>query len=102
MIQTEHEGPLATMDVKDFVLTVGSRSPSPGGGSVAALCASMVSLVLVGVHGAVVSPFPGVGVGGLLLLCMVSLVLVSVHNAVILPSPGGWGGGWHCCCSLHL
>lgn len=41
MVQTEHEGPLATMDLKDFVLTVGSRSPSPGGGSVAALCASM-------------------------------------------------------------
>lgn len=41
MISSEHEGPLATMDLKDFVLTVGSRSPSPGGGSVAALCASL-------------------------------------------------------------
>ncbi|KAL8587067.1 hypothetical protein ACOMHN_023457 [Nucella lapillus] len=41
MIQTEHDGPLASMDLKDFVLTVGSRSPSPGGGSVAALCSAM-------------------------------------------------------------
>ena len=42
MIATEQDGPLATMDLKDFVLTVGSRSASPGGGSVAALCASLV------------------------------------------------------------
>lgn len=41
MIQPEKEGPLANMDVRDFILTVGSRSPSPGGGSVAALCASL-------------------------------------------------------------
>lgn len=43
MITEERDGPLASMDVKDFVLTVGSRSPTPGGGSVAALCASLVS-----------------------------------------------------------
>ncbi|KAK7109256.1 formimidoyltransferase-cyclodeaminase-like [Littorina saxatilis] len=41
MIATDPDGPLVTMDLKDFVLTVGSRSPTPGGGSVAALCASM-------------------------------------------------------------
>ncbi|XP_076461049.1 formimidoyltransferase-cyclodeaminase-like [Babylonia areolata] len=41
MIHTEQDGPLASMDLKDFVLTVGSRSPSPGGGSVAALCSAM-------------------------------------------------------------
>ena len=43
MIQDEREGPLCSMDVKDFILTVGSRSPSPGGGSVSALAASLVS-----------------------------------------------------------
>ena len=36
-------GPLMSMDVRDFVMTVGSRSPSPGGGSVSALAASLVS-----------------------------------------------------------
>jgi len=34
-------GPLANMDVRDFVYTVGARSPSPGGGSVAALVSTM-------------------------------------------------------------
>ncbi|XP_048754243.1 formimidoyltransferase-cyclodeaminase-like isoform X2 [Ostrea edulis] len=34
-------GPLVSMNVRDFVMTVGSRSPSPGGGSVAALAASL-------------------------------------------------------------
>ncbi|XP_061185900.1 formimidoyltransferase-cyclodeaminase-like isoform X2 [Saccostrea echinata] len=34
-------GPLISMDVRDFVMTVGSRSPSPGGGSVSALAASL-------------------------------------------------------------
>lgn len=34
-------GPLMSMDVRDFVMTVGSRSPSPGGGSVSALAASL-------------------------------------------------------------
>ena len=42
MIADEREGPLVSMDLKDFILTVGSRSPSPGGGSVAALAASLV------------------------------------------------------------
>ncbi|XP_053374675.1 formimidoyltransferase-cyclodeaminase-like [Mercenaria mercenaria] len=41
MISDEREGPLASMDIKDFILTVGSRSPSPGGGSVSALAASL-------------------------------------------------------------
>ncbi|XP_046580463.1 formimidoyltransferase-cyclodeaminase-like isoform X1 [Haliotis rubra] len=41
MIRGDEDGPLVSMDVKDFVMTVGSRSPSPGGGSVAALCASV-------------------------------------------------------------
>ncbi|XP_025096072.1 formimidoyltransferase-cyclodeaminase-like [Pomacea canaliculata] len=41
MIPNDREGPLMSMDVKDFVLTIGSRSPSPGGGSVAALCGSL-------------------------------------------------------------
>ena len=43
MIAEEKYGPLAQMEIKDFVFTVGARSPSPGGGSVAALTASMVS-----------------------------------------------------------
>lgn len=42
MITEERYGPLASMEVKDFVMTVGARSPSPGGGSVAALVATMV------------------------------------------------------------
>ncbi|XP_046369609.2 formimidoyltransferase-cyclodeaminase-like [Haliotis rufescens] len=41
MIRADEDGPLVSMDVKDFIMTVGSRSPSPGGGSVAALCASV-------------------------------------------------------------
>ena len=44
MIADDRDGPLASMDMKDFILTVGSRSPSPGGGSVSALAASLVSL----------------------------------------------------------
>ena len=43
MIAEDKEGPLVSMDLKDFVYTVGARTPSPGGGSVAALTASMVS-----------------------------------------------------------
>ncbi|ELU10690.1 hypothetical protein CAPTEDRAFT_151128 [Capitella teleta] len=41
MIDSERDGPLLSMDVKDFILTVGARSPTPGGGSVAALTATM-------------------------------------------------------------
>lgn len=41
MTQPEKEGALASMELKDFILTVGSRSPSPGGGSVAALASSL-------------------------------------------------------------
>ena len=49
MITEDRYGPLAQMEVKDFVFTVGARSPSPGGGSVAALSASMVisSVVII-------------------------------------------------------
>lgn len=42
MIDKEKDGPLLSMDVKDFILTVGARSPTPGGGSVAALTATLV------------------------------------------------------------
>ena len=42
MVQDDREGPLMSMDVRDFIMTVGSRSPSPGGGSVSALAASLV------------------------------------------------------------
>lgn len=41
MIDKEKDGPLISMDVKDFILTVGARSPTPGGGSVAALTATL-------------------------------------------------------------
>lgn len=41
MVQDDREGPLMSMDVRDFIMTVGSRSPSPGGGSVSALAASL-------------------------------------------------------------
>ena len=43
MTQSDTDGALASMDLKDFILTLGSRSPSPGGGSVAALASSVVS-----------------------------------------------------------
>ena len=43
MIHEDKEGPLAAMSVRDFVMTVGARSATPGGGSVAALVASLVS-----------------------------------------------------------
>lgn len=43
MIADDTDGPLVSMDVKDFILTIGSRSPTPGGGSVAALLASLGS-----------------------------------------------------------
>ena len=43
MIQDDRDGPLISMDVRDFIMTVGSRSPSPGGGSVSAFAASLVS-----------------------------------------------------------
>ena len=46
MIDKEHDGPLVSMDVKEFILTVGARSPTPGGGSVAAVTAALVSLLL--------------------------------------------------------
>ena len=47
MIQDDREGPLVSMDVRDFIMTVGSRSPSPGGGSVSAFAASLVSVTLI-------------------------------------------------------
>ena len=43
MVDKERDGPLVSMDLKDFILTVGARSPTPGGGSVAALTATLVS-----------------------------------------------------------
>jgi len=43
MVDKEQDGPLVSMDVKDFILTVGARSPTPGGGSVAALTTTLVS-----------------------------------------------------------
>jgi len=43
MVDKDRDGPLVSMDLKDFILTVGARSPTPGGGSVAALTATLVS-----------------------------------------------------------
>ncbi len=37
MTSEDREGPLVSMDVKDFILTVGSRSATLAGGQVAAL-----------------------------------------------------------------
>ena len=42
MVGEARDGPLMSMSLRDFVLNVGARSPSPGGGSVAALSATMV------------------------------------------------------------
>ena len=42
MVESDKDGPLLTMDLKEFILTVGARSPTPGGGSVAALTATLV------------------------------------------------------------
>lgn len=39
------ESPLTSLSVKNFVRSVGSRTPAPGGGSVAALIGSLVSLI---------------------------------------------------------
>ena len=44
MVSEERDGPLMLMDMRDFVLSVGARSASPGGGSVAAFTAPMVSV----------------------------------------------------------
>ncbi|KAK2164306.1 hypothetical protein LSH36_66g07035 [Paralvinella palmiformis] len=41
MVESDKDGPLLTMDLKEFILTVGARSPTPGGGSVAALTATL-------------------------------------------------------------
>ncbi|CAH1788120.1 unnamed protein product [Owenia fusiformis] len=41
MLDDETTGPLASLGVRDFVMTVGARSPSPGGGSVSALIAAL-------------------------------------------------------------
>jgi len=46
MVDKDRDGPLVSMDLKDFILTVGARSPTPGGGSVAALTATLVSSCL--------------------------------------------------------
>ena len=35
-------GPLASLSARDFVLSVGARTPAPGGGSVAALVGALV------------------------------------------------------------
>ncbi|XP_040575224.1 formimidoyltransferase-cyclodeaminase [Lepeophtheirus salmonis] len=37
----EVEGPLASLSVKDFILTVGARTPTPGGGSVSAVVGAL-------------------------------------------------------------
>ncbi|KAK2168187.1 hypothetical protein NP493_1242g00023 [Ridgeia piscesae] len=41
MIHEDKDGPLVSMSVRDFVMTVGARSATPGGGSVAALVSSL-------------------------------------------------------------
>ena len=65
MITEERYGPLAQMEVKDFVFTVGARSPSPGGGSVAALSASMV--VITSLHSQMFKQFCGFSMTAVLL-----------------------------------
>ena len=47
MITDEKEGPLQAMELRDFVLAVGARTPAPGGGAVAALVASLVRTAAV-------------------------------------------------------
>ena len=39
-------GPLAALSVEKFILRVAARSSAPGGGSVAALLASLVNILL--------------------------------------------------------
>ena len=41
----DKDGPLVTMSLREFVENVSDRSPAPGGGSVAALVASLVRIV---------------------------------------------------------
>ena len=47
MVDQEKDGPLVSMDLKEFVMTVGARSPAPGGGSVSALVATLVKYIFV-------------------------------------------------------
>ena len=47
MVEKDKDGPLISMDIKEFVMTIGARSPTPGGGSVAALTATMVGQLSV-------------------------------------------------------
>ena len=44
MIEEVNDQPLLTMSVKEFVDSVGSRCSAPGGGSVAALVATLVCI----------------------------------------------------------
>ena len=39
--ETEADGPLVSMDLREFALTVGSRTPTPGGAAVASLIGSL-------------------------------------------------------------
>ena len=42
MVGDEPDGPLVSMDVREFVMAIGARSASPGGGTVAALTSTLV------------------------------------------------------------
>ena len=44
MIEEVSDQPLLAMSVKEFIDSVGSRCSAPGGGSVAALVATLVSV----------------------------------------------------------
>ena len=47
MIGEEPDGPLVSMDLREFVGSIAARTPSPGGGTVAALTCTMVLIYSV-------------------------------------------------------
>ena len=43
MVGEDPDGPLVQMDIREFIMAIGARSASPGGGTVAALTSTLVS-----------------------------------------------------------
>ena len=46
MVGEDPDGPLVQMDIREFIMAIGARSASPGGGTVAALTSTLVSEIL--------------------------------------------------------
>ena len=46
LVESAEDGPLVSMPLRQFIYSLGSRSPAPGGGSASAAIAAMVSTAL--------------------------------------------------------